>query len=96
MNFKEFKSIFDILCMGFALVIPFLETFCVLMNTWLVAYMNPPTYSVVVYVNNYGEAFPELFMWLIFVPICIYGIYLNLQYLVKKIYWHRYHIKKIL
>ena len=96
MNFKEFKGLFDIFCMAFALFVPFFETFCVLLNTWTLAFMNPPTYSIMVYVNNYGEAYPELIMWIILFPICVYGIYLNFRYLAKELYLYRFRIRKIL
>ena len=95
MNLKEFKYLFDMFCMLFSLLIPFFETFCVLMYTWMVAYLNT-TYHVDVYINNYGEAFPELIMWLILFPLCVYGLALNLRYIVKQLYYYRYHIAKIL
>lgn len=33
--------------------------------------------SVMVYINKFGEACPELLLWFITIPVVIYGFYLN-------------------
>jgi len=75
-----FKQHFDTWCQRLSLLITFGETFIALLSTWIIAYMNPSK-SVLVTINTWGEAVPELIMWIIILPICTYGLYLNLRYL---------------
>jgi len=79
MNYK-FKEHFDKWCQQLSLLITFSETFGALLTTWIFAYLNPSK-SILVTINAMGEAIPELIVWIIITPICIYGFYLNLKYL---------------
>jgi succinate dehydrogenase/fumarate reductase cytochrome b subunit len=78
MDYSLFKQRFDRWCQRLSLLITFGETFIALLSTWVIAYMNPSK-SVLVTINNMNEAVPELIMWIIITPICIYGFYLNLK-----------------
>jgi succinate dehydrogenase/fumarate reductase cytochrome b subunit len=80
MDRSLFKQRFDRWCQRLSLLITFGETFIALLSTWVIAYMNPSK-SVLVTINNMNEAVPELIMWIIITPICVYGLYLNLKYL---------------
>jgi hypothetical protein len=53
----------------------------ILCHAWFVAYFNGD--YVIVTINQYGEKFPELVLWIILVPIFAYGIYNGL-----KDWWH--------
>jgi hypothetical protein len=70
------KQKFDLLCQEFSLLITFGLTFIVLALCWFTAFFNP-SMSVLVTINTYGEAIPELVMWFVMTPICTYGLYLN-------------------
>jgi len=76
----DYKQSFKVWCQRLSLLITFGETFIALLSTWIIAYLNPSK-SVVVYIDNMHEAIPELILWIIITPICIYGFYLNLKYL---------------
>jgi hypothetical protein len=76
----NYKQLFGAWCQRLSLLITFGETFIALFSTWIIAYLNPSK-SVMVYIDNYHEAVPELILWIIILPICSYGFYLNLKYL---------------
>lgn len=57
---------------------PMMQTFGVLALVWFTAYFGPYM-AVIVNINEYGEAIPELIMWFIITPVCVYGAYLNLK-----------------
>jgi hypothetical protein len=70
-------------CQAFSLLITFAYAFVVLLSCWIEAYKNP-SMSVVVYINRYNEAFPELILWIILVPICAWGFWLNVKMVFEK------------
>ena len=76
----DYKQSFKVWCQRLSLLITFGETFLALFSTWVIAYLNPSK-SVMVYIDKYNEAVPELILWIIIIPICSYGFYLNLKYL---------------
>jgi len=78
MNYKLLKYQFDSTCQMFSLMVLFGETFFVLFYTWLLAYFDP-TKGIIVYIDRFGEAIPELFLWAFLIPYCTYGTYLNFK-----------------
>lgn len=77
----DLKS-FQLTCRYLSIVVPLFEFILVLGHVWLEAFLDP-TMSTVVHINRYGEAIPELAMWIVLIPICIYGAYLNLKIIVE-------------
>lgn len=68
-------------CQLASILLASLETLLVLQGTWFEAYFNglsTGTYRVIVYINNWGEAVPELYLWFIMTPVIIYGSLLNI------------------
>ena len=70
------KQKFDLLCQEFSLLTTFGLTFIVLAQCWFTAYFHS-SMSVLITINEYGEAIPELILWFVMTPICVYGLYLN-------------------
>lgn len=68
------------------------ETFGLLALTWFTAFFGPYM-AVVVKINEYGEAIPELIMWFVITPVCIYGAYLNFVEIAKKDLRERHRYK---
>ena len=77
-DYKKLRLGFDYFCRVFNIVIPTFEFILVLGHTWLEAFMDP-SMSTIVYVNRFGEAKIELAMWIVIIPICLYGMYLNIN-----------------
>lgn len=44
---------------------------------WFLAFINGG--QVIVTINDYSEMYPELIMWITFVPFMFYGFWLNLK-----------------
>ena len=82
MDYKRFKYNFKFICKLLSIGIPLMQTFGLLALVWFTAYFGP-SMAVVVTINDYGEAVPELIMWIIITPICLYGAYLNIQELLS-------------
>jgi len=76
----KYIKYFNNFCQLLSLLTTFFQTFIALLFTWISAYVSPSK-SILITIDRLGEAFPELIMWIIITPICIYGLYLNLKYL---------------
>ena len=77
-DYKKLRSEFDGFCRIFSIVVPTVEFTLVLGHIWFEAFVDP-SMSTIVYVNRFGEARIELAMWIVIIPICLYGMYLNLN-----------------
>lgn len=53
----------------------------ILLYVWVLAYISDG--SIIIYINNYGEALPELVMWIILIPVITYGTYMNFRPPIK-------------
>ena len=45
-------------------------------DMWFLAFFNGM--RVTITINDYGEAYPELFMWTLLIPILTFGFYMSL------------------
>jgi hypothetical protein len=95
MNYKLFKFHFNGICQLISLLIIFAETFVVLLHTWILAYMDPAK-GIILYIDKYGEAIPELIMWIVLIPYCTYGTYLNLKMMLEHFRTSRRRLYKYL
>lgn len=81
MDYNSFKYHFNGICQITSLLVIFGQLF-VLLYIWVMAYIVPEK-VVLVYVDIYGEAFPELIMWIVMLPYLTYGFYLNYKMITK-------------
>ena len=65
----------------FAVLSTFSQTL-VLVYTWFIAFKNGD--SVIVYINRFGEMYPELLMWIVCVPLICIGIGIVMRELWKE------------
>lgn len=69
-RFKHFSKVYSLVfTLGMTVWV------CIL---WGLAYFSG-TASVVMTINDYGEMFPELIFWILFLPMIIYGFILNIK-----------------
>ncbi len=59
-----------------------LSVFC-FMN-WLAAFFNGGT--VLLTINDYGEMYPEIFVWIILLPIIVVGCWNNYKVIMDETY----------
>lgn len=87
------KDTFDDFCRLFSLFGTF-GLGLITLRSWLLAYLcgvqDLCNYSVLITINEFNEAVPELILWMILLPIFVYGLYLN-----SKILWNWHKIKLI-
>lgn len=78
----NYKKTFDECCQLLSLLLTFGELF-VLLLVWVEAYFSLDK-ATIVYIDRFGEAFPELILWIVILPICIYGFYLNFRVIMNQ------------
>lgn len=54
---------------------------------WFIAFQNGN--RVILDINSIGEAIPELILWIVFIPLFIYGAFLTFKDLYKMRRWMR-------
>ena len=77
----NYRKSFDECCQLLSLFLTFGELF-VLLLIWVEAYFTLDK-ATIVYINRFGEAFPELVLWIVILPICVYGFFLNFKVIMK-------------
>jgi hypothetical protein len=87
----EMRKIIMWIVQGFANVVCF-GWVCILAYTWFAAWFNGG--SIIINIDNYGEATPELFMWFMVTPFIVYGAYLNMRDFTKHVLDYREYIFK--
>jgi hypothetical protein len=68
-KFKKYCRLYNIFIPAAVSLIPFLM--------WYETFMNGGTKIYKINVNGYGEAIPELILFVIILPLIVYGMYLN-------------------
>lgn len=76
----------------FSLIMPTMMTFIFTFGLFLTAFRNGivnNVWRVTLDINHFGEAPFELVVFLICLPFCIYGVYLNIQMMDKYMKFER-------
>jgi len=81
-SYNKLRYNFDLFCKLCSISFPFGETFFLLGPIWFSAFFGP-NMSALVTINECNEAIPEMIMWIVLIPICVYGLYLNVGSILK-------------
>jgi hypothetical protein len=87
-RFKWWIVSFNVICQMCSVFVPIAMTYFVLFPHFILAYTSG-TYKCIMDINEYGEGNLEMSLWLLTLPFCLWGIYLNLKFIKK--YLNRFY-----